>query len=171
MRKERCVKLAVAAASWVLVLLVPFTAFAKDAKRGVSATARWELFKPDQVPWRDAPATLPPGAKMAVLEGDPSKPGFFTVRFRLPDGYRVMPHWHPKTERLTILQGVVNLGMGDHFDAAATQALGAGTYSSMPPKMTHFAWVSGETILQLSSIGPWKIIYVNPADDPRNRAK
>jgi hypothetical protein len=108
-----------------------------------------------------------PGAKMAILEGDPSKEGLFTMRLKLPDGYRVFPHWHPKTERLTIISGTVNLGAGDRFDPKATQALAAGTYSSMPPKMTHFAWMKGETILQLSSIGPWEIIYVNPSDDPR----
>ena len=69
------------------------------------------------------------------------------------------------------IQGIVNLGTGDRFDADATEALSAGTYSSMPPKMTHFAWMKGETILQLSSIGPWKVVYVNPTDDPRNHAR
>jgi hypothetical protein len=132
-----------------------------------SPAPRWELFKPDQIPWRDGPSSLLPGAKMAVLEGDPAKEGFFTMRLRLPDGYRVFPHWHTRTERLTIIQGIVNLGTGDHFDAGATQPLSAGTYSSMPPKMTHFAWMKGETILQLSSIGPWAVVYVNPTDDPR----
>jgi hypothetical protein len=63
----------------------------------------------------------------------------------------------------------VNLGTGNRFDAAATKALPAGTYSSMPPKMTHFAWMTGETVLQLTSIGPWEVIYVDPADDPRNK--
>ncbi len=111
------------------------------------------------------------GAKMAILEGDPGKDGFFTMRLKLPDGYRVLPHWHPRTERLTIVQGTVNLGTGERFDAGATQALTAGTYSSMPPRMTHFAWMKGETILQLSSIGPWEVVYVNPADDPRKQAR
>ena len=78
-----------------------------------------------------------------------------------------MPHWHPQTERLTIIKGIVHLGTGDRYDAKATRPLRAGTYSSMPPRMTHFAWMEGETILQLSSIGPWEVVYVNPADDPR----
>ena len=129
----------------------------------------WKLFTPDQIPWRNGPPSLLPGAKMAILEGDPAKEGLFTMRLKLPDGYRVFPHWHPKTERLTIIQGVVNLGTGDRFDAEGTRALSAGTYSSMPPRMAHFAWMKGETILQLSSIGPWEVVYVNPGDDPRNR--
>lgn len=128
----------------------------------------WRLAKPEQIQWQDAPPTLPPGAKVAILEGDPSKAGFFTMRLKLPDGYRVPPHWHPNTERLTIIQGVVHLGTGNRFDPQGTRPLPAGTYSAMPPKMTHFAWMEGETILQLSSIGPWQVVYVDPSDDPRN---
>ena len=152
-------------AVWLLLLLCPAGVRAEDSTR------RWALFTPDQIAWRDGPPSLLPGAKMAILEGDPAKEGLFTMRLKLPDGFRVFPHWHPKTERLTVIQGIVNLGTGDRFDAAATQALGAGTYSSMPPKMTHFAWMKGETILQLSSMGPWEVIYLNPADDPRKVAK
>jgi hypothetical protein len=125
------------------------------------------LVVPDRIVWGDAPSSLRPGAKMILLEGDPTKDGFFTMRLWLPDGYRVDPHWHPKAERLTIISGTLNLGMGDRFDPAAAQALPAGTYSSMPPGMTHFGWTTGPTVLQLSSIGPWQVIYVNPADDPR----
>jgi Domain of unknown function (DUF4437) len=125
------------------------------------------LVVPDRIVWRDAPSSLRPGAKMILLEGDPTKDGFFTMRLLLPDGYRVDPHWHPKAERLTIISGTLNLGMGDRFDPAVAQALPAGTYSSMPPGMTHFGWTTGPTVLQLSSIGPWQVIYVNPADDPR----
>lgn len=133
--------------------------------------SHWEPLTPATVQWREGPETMLPGAKMAILEGDPAKHGFFTMRLKLPDGYRVLPHWHPNTERLTVIQGIVHLGAGDRYDAAATRALPAGTYSSMPPRMTHFAWMEGETILQLSSIGPWEIVYVNPADDPRTSAK
>ena len=157
--------LRVAFAVWLLVLLSPAGARSEDAAR------RWALFTPDQIAWRDGPPSLLPGAKMAILEGDPSKEGLFTMRLKLPDGFRVFPHWHPKTERLTVIQGIVNLGTGNRLDGGATQALAAGTYSSMPPKMTHFAWMKGETILQLSSMGPWEVVYVNPTDDPRQPAK
>jgi len=161
------------AASVLLLLASPAGVYSEVPNQVTSANpaARWELFKPDQIPWRAGPASLLPGATMAVLEGDPAKEGLFTMRIKFPDGYRVLPHWHPRTERLTILQGTINLGTGDRFDAGATQALSAGTYSSMPPKMTHFAWMKGETVLQLTSIGPWEIVYVNPADDPRSHAQ
>jgi hypothetical protein len=164
---------AIFAASLLLLLERPSGVRSEEASQvvGSGPAPRWELFKPDQVQWRDGPESLLPGAKMAILEGDPAQEGFFTMRLKLPDGYRVLPHWHPRTERLTIIQGVLNLGTADRFDTGATRALPAGTYSSMPPKMAHFAWMKGETILQLSSIGPWEVVYVNPTDDPRIHAK
>jgi len=125
----------------------------------------WLLREPSEIEWQPA-KFLPPGAEMAVLEGDPAKEGFFTMRIKMPDGYHVPPHWHSKQERITVLAGVLNLGTGDEFDPDATKPLGVGTYSSMPPRMTHFAWMTGETVLQLSSIGPWTVTYVRPEDAP-----
>jgi len=126
----------------------------------------WLLREPSGIEWQPS-KNFPPGAEVAVLEGDPAKEGFFTIRIKMPDGYRVPPHWHSKQERITVLAGVLNLGTGDEFDPDATKALQPGTYSSMPPRMTHFGWVTGETVLQLSSIGPWTVTYVRPEDDPR----
>jgi hypothetical protein len=88
-------------------------------------TSGWALYVPSDVSWQPGPSSLAPGAKIAILEGDPSKEGFFTMRLLLPDGYRVNPHWHPKVERLTIISGTLNLGTGDRFDAAATKPLPA----------------------------------------------
>ena len=144
---------------------------ASRAAEQAKPAGTWALYVPSQIPWKPGPSSLAPGAKMAILGGDPSKEGFFTMRLLLPDGYRVAPHWHPKVERLTIISGTLNLGTGDRFDATATKPLPAGTYSSMPPKMTHFASTAGETVLQLSSIGPWQVIYVDPADDPRTKQR
>ena len=152
---------------WLIALLLGSLAVA--GADDVDHAPHWNLSTPDSIQWLEGPPSMLPGAKMAILEGDPAKDGFFTMRLKVPDGYRVFPHWHPQIERLTVIQGVVHLGTGDRFDAAATRALKAGTYSAMPPKMTHFAWMEGETILQLSSIGPWEVVYVNPADDPRKQ--
>jgi len=130
--------------------------------------AKMFAVKPDGLDWKMNPAGLPPGAKMAVLEGDPSKPEFFTIRAWLPDGYKVPPHWHPGQERVTVLQGTFNLGEGDVFHESKATMYPPGSYTSMPPGMHHFAFAKGETIIQVSTIGPWGITYVNPADDPRN---
>ena len=126
------------------------------------------LTLPDAVKWEDT-KMLPPGAKVAVLEGDPQKDGFFTMRVKLPDGYRIPPHSHPCPERVTVLSGTFHLGAGERFDQSSGKALPAGSYTSMPAEMRHYAWSTGETIVQLSTIGPWGITYVNPADDPRKQ--
>jgi quercetin dioxygenase-like cupin family protein len=129
----------------------------------------FDLFPADQLKWQEGPPSLPKGARIAVLEGDPAKEGPFVFRLKVPDGYRVPPHTHPQTERITVLSGTLNIGMGDKFDEKATRAMPAGTYGQMPAGMKHFVWAKGETVLQLHGTGPWSIKYLNPADDPRNR--
>lgn len=127
----------------------------------------WHLAIPDKIAWQPGPPSLLPGAKMIVLDGDPTKADIFTMRLLLPDGYKVMPHWHPRPERVTVIAGTLNLGMGEKYDATATRPLTQGSFSAMPPGMPHFGWAQGETVLQLTSIGPWQIIYLDPKDDPR----
>jgi quercetin dioxygenase-like cupin family protein len=137
---------------------------------GAAGAPHHQMFRPDQVPWRDGPPSLPPGAQFAILEGDPAKPGYFAMRLKLPDGFKVPPHTHPNVERVTIIAGTLHLGTGPTFNkSAGVHALPAGSYSTMQPGMQHFAWAEGETILQLATMGPWQINYVNPADDPRKK--
>lgn len=122
-----------------------------------------------QLNWQQGPASLPAGAKLAVLEGDPAKNGPFTMRLLLPDGYKIPPHTHPKIEHVTVISGTFNLGMGEKFDESGGRELPAGTFGFWPAGMKHFAWAKGETIIQLHGIGPWTINYLNPADDPRQK--
>jgi hypothetical protein len=131
---------------------------------------KWVVITPDRIAWRPA-KLLPPGAQMAIMEGDPSKPGFFSMRLKMPDRYRIPAHRHSQAERVTVLSGTLYLGLGDGTDPGTALALGAGSYSSMPPEMMHYGWMKGETILQLTSIGPWTVSYLNPADDPRDPGK
>lgn len=125
---------------------------------------------PKEVAWRACSAALPPGVQCAILEGDPTVADrLFTSQVRLPDGYRIAPHFHPADEHLTVISGTFNLGHGRTFDNGALTALSAGGYAVMPKGHAHFATTSGETVVQIHAIGPWTFTYVNPADDPRNR--
>jgi hypothetical protein len=126
---------------------------------------------PSTIKWQEGPPSLPKGAQVALLEGDLSKPGPFVLRVKLPDGYKVPPHFHPKTERVTVLSGTFYIGMGDRFDEKAGKAMPAGSYGAWAAGMKHFAWVKGETVIQVHGDGPWAITYLNPADDPRNAKK
>lgn len=127
------------------------------------------IHQPAQINWQQGPVSLPSGAKFAVLEGDPTKDGPFTMRLLFPDGYKVPPHTHPKVEHVTVISGTLNLGMGEKFDQSAGHEMPAGTFGFWPAGMKHFAWAKGETIIQLHGIGPWTINYLNPADDPRQK--
>jgi quercetin dioxygenase-like cupin family protein len=137
--------------------------------QGHRDSANIDLFPADKIKWQDGPPSLPKGAMIAVLEGDPTKEGPFVFRLKLPDGYRVPAHTHPKTERITVISGTFNIGMGDKFDQMATRPMPAGTYGYWPAGMKHFVWAKGETVLQFHGTGPWSIQYVNPDDDPRKR--
>ena len=149
----------------VSLVLSANVAVAQGAPSGAASHAVVVL--PDQVSWGPAPPILPAGAKAAVLEGDPKRPGPFTMRVSFPDGYRIPPHFHPAQERVTVIQGTFRVGMGDKFDASALSSLPAGSYVSMQPGTHHFGQAQGATIIQVNGIGPWKLTYLNPADDPR----
>jgi Domain of unknown function (DUF4437) len=125
------------------------------------------IVTPADVQWTDTPSL--PGAKIAVIEGPITEAVPFTFRIKFPANYKVPPHWHPATERVTVLSGTLHLGVGDTFDQAKAKALPAGSISIMEPEMHHFAWTSEETVVQLSGMGPWGITFVNPADDPRKK--
>ena len=126
------------------------------------------LHYPNELKWTDAPPSLPRGAKIAVLEGDPGKEGPFVFRALLPDGYRIPPHTHPKMERITVISGTFNVGMGDAFDQTKTKPMPAGTYGFWPAGMKHFVWAKGETVIQFHGMGPWSLKYINAEDDPRH---
>ena len=126
------------------------------------------IVTPNDLKWSDV-GSLPPGAKVAIIEGDPGKEGLITIRIKLPPNFRIAPHYHGTVERSTILSGTLNIGMGEKFDQQKTTAMAPGTVLLMPPKMPHFAWTKEEVVFQLNVEGPWTVTYVNPADDPRKK--
>lgn len=128
------------------------------------------VITPSDINWVDAPPGLPPGAKIAVLEGDPTKPGPYTIRLKTPANYKIPAHGHSKAERITVISGTFNVGMGDKFDTAQGKALPTGSFFFLPAGMKHFAWSNNEeVVVQISGDGPFDIDYINPADDPRNK--
>jgi quercetin dioxygenase-like cupin family protein len=163
MRKSMWLVLVAAAA------LALWTEVQAGGDKGHGSDKDHVVVRPDDVKWGPAPPALPAGAKAAVLVGDPSKSGPYVVRVKMPDGYKVPPHWHPSEENVTVLQGTLQVGKGDKFDAGATEALPAGSFMRMPKEMRHFAWAKGETMIQVHGIGPFEFNYVNAADDPRKK--
>jgi mannose-6-phosphate isomerase-like protein (cupin superfamily) len=127
-------------------------------------------FTPDQVKFGPGPPFLPAGAQLAVLEGNPmADSGDFTIRLKMPDGYKIAPHTHPNRENVTVLSGTLKVGMGDQFDAGKMMSFGAGSFAYLDPSMHHYAAASGETVIQIHGISPVKFNYINPADDPSGK--
>jgi quercetin dioxygenase-like cupin family protein len=104
-----------------------------------------------------------PGAvQIAVLYGDPAKPGLYVVRLKLPAGAKVMPHTHPEVVRtLTVLSGTLYFGLGEQWDENKLTPYPAGTFFSELPNLPHFVSAKdGEVIFQATGIGPSGLIPV-----------
>ena len=147
----------------------PFLAIALSlaALFAVQVSQAQTTFTPDQVKWGPPPPSVPPGAQLAVVEGAPTaSSGDFTVRLKMPDGYKFAPHTHPHRENVTVLSGTLRVGMGDQFDDSKMMSFGTGSFLYVDPTMHHYAGATGETIIQIHGMSPLQINYINPADDP-----
>lgn len=142
-----------------LLLAASSSLLAQDSKPS-------HAFRTDQLQWTPAPPVLPKGAQVAVLSGNPEKAGPFTIRLKAPAGYKVPAHSHPTAERVTVISGELNFGMGDKLDEAKAEKLGSGGFVDLPANMNHYVFMGPETVVQIDSEGPFAITYVNPADDP-----
>jgi hypothetical protein len=126
------------------------------------------MVTPTDLKWAEVPS-LPPGAKIAVIEGPLTEAVPFTLRLKLPADYKIPAHWHPAIEHVTVISGTFHMGAGDKLDMAKTKPLSAGSVAIMQPKTNHFGWTKDETIIQVHGVGPWGVTYVNPEDDPRKK--
>jgi len=124
-------------------------------------------FLPQDIKWSQTTGGLPRGAETAILYGNPESEGMFAVRIKMPRGYAIPPHTHPRSEVVTIISGKLKLGLGKSADRASVEALPAGSLSVMPPGVIHYGFTDEESIIQVNGSGPWTIEYVNPKDDPR----
>jgi uncharacterized RmlC-like cupin family protein len=127
-------------------------------------------FTPETIKYGPVPPFLQPGAQLAVLEGDPmAATGDFTIRLKMPSGYKVAPHTHPHRENVTVLSGTLKVGMGDKFDESQMMSFGADSFAYLDPNMHHYAMASGETVIQIHGMSPAQFIYINPDDDPSKK--
>ena len=128
------------------------------------------MFTPESIAWGPAPPFMQPGAQLVVLEGNPgAASGDYTVRLKMPDGYRIAPHWHPKRENVTVISGTFKVGMGDAFDESKMGAFPAGSFAYLDPEMHHYAMASGEVVVQVHGMAPLQFNYINADDDPSRK--
>jgi quercetin dioxygenase-like cupin family protein len=123
---------------------------------------------PEEIQWKPFPA-FPPSARLAILIGQPSQAGSYTIRVKVPGGVKLMPHKHSEDRVYTVISGIFYVGVGDQFDAKRLHAYPPGAVIILPGNTPHFHWAkSGEYVTQVTAIGPLGLEYVNREDDPRN---
>ena len=126
--------------------------------------------KPADLKWGDAPPVFEKGAMFTVVSGNPMADGPYVVRLKMPAGYKINPHWHPTDENVTVISGTFAVGMGEKFDKATMSELPAGGFALLPAEMRHYAMAKTAAVVQVHGMGPFKLTYVNPADDPSTRS-
>jgi quercetin dioxygenase-like cupin family protein len=130
---------------------------------------RFHVIHSEDVIWKVFPA-FPPAARLAVLVGDPTKPGPYLIRVKLAAGVKMLPHQHPEDRIYTVISGVFYIGLGERFDEAKLTAHAPGSVLILPGGQPHFHWAkSGEYVTQVSAIGPLGLAYIDSANDPRNQ--
>ncbi|MGQ3889115.1 cupin domain-containing protein [Legionella sp. CNM-1927-20] len=152
-------------ATFGTILATSTTLFALDSNQAQGPHA---IFTPADIKWTPAPNSLPQGAQVSILEGNPVEKGLFTMRIKMPANYRIPPHWHPVVEHVTVISGTFYMGMGDRLDEKKATQMPPGSFAYMPIAMHHYAFTHEPVVIQLHGNGPWGITYVNSKDDPRN---
>jgi hypothetical protein len=156
---------------WVLLALVAEMLWMMQPGVTASSPAEKNAFTPDTIQWGPAPPFLPAGAQLAVLEGNPmASTGDYTVRLKMPAGYKIAPHWHPQRENVTVITGTFKLGMGDQFDESKMMSAPVGSFAYLDPSMHHYAMAVDEVVVQIHGQAPVQLNHVN-ADDDRSRKK
>jgi hypothetical protein len=149
---------------------VLFTSAGLALGRAAQDHTHKNAFTPDTIHWGPAPPVVEKEAQFAVLEGDPTaSSGDYTIRLKMPDGFRIAPHWHPLRENVTVISGTFKVGMGDAFETSKMGTFAAGSFAYMDPDMHHYAMASGETVVQVHGQAPIQFNYVNPKDDPSKK--
>jgi quercetin dioxygenase-like cupin family protein len=139
-----------------------------EARPHQPGQAEFKSILPEDIDWKPFPA-FPPSVRLAVLVGNPSERGPYTIRVRAPHGVKLPPHRHPEDRVYTVISGVFYIGLGDKFDASKLEAYPPGAVVILPSNTSHFHWAkSSEYVTQITGIGPLGLDYVDPKDDPRN---
>jgi quercetin dioxygenase-like cupin family protein len=140
-----------------LLLAVPLTLIAS------ALPDDFVRLSPEALHWVAIPQAR--GAQMAVLVGDPDKPGPYVMRVRFPPHVMDRPHFHPKDRYVTVLQGTWYAGTGPKFDVRQAVPLPPGSFMLHPAGAAHWDGSAGAepVIVQISGEGPGSTTLVDPS--------
>lgn len=136
------------------------------------ATNEGQIFiSPEDIKWVAAPPSMPRGAKIAVLQGDPGKPGPFVMRLMVPPGYKIAPHWHTQDESLTVISGTLYFGAGDKIETSKAHTVTPGSFHFLSGKDHHYLVAKSEAVIQINGSGPFDVTYISPGPDLKTARK
>ena len=150
-------------------LLIAIVGVAVGQGTATDTGSQHVMSAPTDLKWGSPPPVFEQNAQFALVSGDPTQAGPYVVRMKMPAGYKIMPHWHPTDENVTVISGTFALGMGDAMDSASMKALPAGGFALLPAQMRHYAMAKTACVVQVHGVGPFALTYVNPKDDPSKR--
>ena len=151
----------------IIIALITIAGAAESFAQSHDAADRPDhvMILPSDHDWSPAPPSLPPGARVMIVEGNPAEAGEFTMRLWLPSDYVIAPHFHPGDEHVTVISGALYMGLGTDVDDASAKKLTPGGFAMMRAGTVHFALTRQETVLQLHGVGPWGLTYVDSDDN------
>ena len=152
------------------LILLTLSAAVLAASPALAKTKPAAAKAPAELKWMAGPPSLPGGVQMAVVSGDPSKKGSFTIHLKMPANYSVPPHWHPTDEKVTLVSGKLGYGMSDQLNRMSATPLAEGASVTMKAKEHHWVMTADGAEVEVTAMGPFMITYVNPKDDPRSKA-
>ena len=106
---------------------------------------------PSQIKW----VANASGASVAVLVGDPDKPGLYVLLNKWSPHHMSHPHFHPNDRFITVLSGTWWVGTGTKYDPDSTVPMPAGSFVTHFGKQVHYDGAKdGECVLEIVGQGP-----------------
>lgn len=104
------------------------------------------------------------GAFSSTLDGNTNAAAPYTIRVHITKGGKIMPHTHPDTRVITVVDGELCYGFGDTFDETGCKLYPEGSYFVVPGNAPHYGFgKTGDAVYQESGIGPSAFVPVRGA--------
>ena len=134
-------------AALAVLAALSLTGFAGDIDRSAV-----DFTVPKDIKWVRNPGGT---AEVAVLFGDPAKPGPYVMRLKWLPGGMSRPHFHPNDRFFTVISGTWWVGTGEKFDPESTLPVPAGSYVIHYANKIHYDGAKAEEcVIQVSGMGP-----------------
>jgi len=136
----------------------------RQAEAGTFPDRDFTRLNLDTLQWR-ATENNTLGVQTAILEGDPSKPGFYLTINRFPPGVMSRPHTHPDERHCLVLKGTWYTGDTKEWTPEQTVGLKPGGYMRHPSGGPHYdGALEEEVLVAISGYGPTRADVLDGGD-------